>query len=59
MKPMAYPEPMPMEGPMTLEREMAQGASLEEGLAGRARIRTDVDQEEATRSICVMPKRER
>lgn len=54
----AWSDPM-MDGPVTLENQMAQGASLEEGISGRVEIRTNMDQEEATRSICVMPKRER
>mgnify|MGYP003453804332 CR=1 FL=1 len=57
MKMNAYPEPMPEY--MPADEALAQGASLADGLSGRARIRTDMDLEEATRSICVMPKRER
>jgi hypothetical protein len=59
MKMNAYPEPMMSPEHMPAEDALAQGASLENGLSGRARIRTDMDLEEATRSICVMPKRER
>ena len=59
MKMNAYPEPMMSPEHMPADAALAQGASLEDGLSGRARIRTDMDLEEATRSICVMPKRER
>lgn len=71
MKMNAYPDPMlnsetmaksePMMGSAyaPADEALARGASLADGLSGRARIRTDMDLEEATRSICVMPKRER